>query len=192
MNKYLIVGLGNVGGEYAATRHNIGFDVADAFAVKQQAFFVQDRLASVAKMKLKGKPVVCIKPSTYMNLSGKAVKYWMDKEKIDKEQMLVIFDDIAIPLNKIRLRPGGSDAGHNGLKSIQESLGTSDYPKLRFGIGNNFPKGMQSEFVLGKWLKDEQPIVKKKIDLCVEVIENFATTGISMTMNKFNNVEITL
>ena len=190
--KFLIAGLGNVGNEYAHTRHNIGFDVVMAFASKHGGELRSGRLAYVAEIKWKGKNFICICPTTYMNLSGKAVKYWMDKEKIDKEQMLVIFDDIAIPLNKIRLRPGGSDAGHNGLKSIQESLGTSDYPKLRFGIGNNFPKGMQSEFVLGKWLKEEEPIVKKKIDLCVEVIENFATTGISMTMNKFNNVEITL
>ena len=127
-----------------------------------------------------------------MNLSGKAVKYWLDKEKIDLQNMLVVFDDIAIPLSKIRLRPGGSDAGHNGLKSIQEALATSEYPKLRFGIGNNFPKGMQSNFVLSKWLKEEEPLVKKKIDLCVEVIETFATAGINTAMNNFNNVEITL
>ena len=127
-----------------------------------------------------------------MNLSGKSVKYWLDKEKIEVKNLLVVFDDIAIPLNKIRLRPGGSDAGHNGLKSIQEALGTSEYPKLRFGIGNTFPKGMQSNFVLGKWSKEEEPIVKKKIDLCVEVIETFATAGINTAMNNFNNVEITL
>ncbi len=127
-----------------------------------------------------------------MNLSGKAIKYWLDKERIEVKNLLVVFDDIAIPLNKIRLRPGGSDAGHNGLKSIQEALGTSEYPKLRFGIGNNFPKGMQSNFVLGKWSKEEEPIVKKKIDLCVEVIETFATAGINTAMNNFNNVEITL
>jgi PTH1 family peptidyl-tRNA hydrolase len=190
--KFLITGLGNVGNEYAHTRHNIGFDVVMAFVSKHGGELRSGRLAYVAEVKWKGRNFICICPTTYMNLSGKAVKYWMDKEKIDKEQMLVIFDDIAIPLNKIRLRPGGSDAGHNGLKSIQESLGTSDYPKLRFGIGNNFPKGMQSEFVLGKWLKEEEPIVKKKIELCIEVIESFATAGISMTMNKFNNVEITL
>ncbi len=127
-----------------------------------------------------------------MNLSGKAIKYWLDKERIEVKNLLVVFDDIAIPLNKIRLRPGGSDAGHNGLKSIQEALGTSEYPKLRFGIGNNFPKGMQSNFVLGKWSKEEEPIVKKKIDLCVEVIETFASAGINTAMNNFNNVEITL
>jgi PTH1 family peptidyl-tRNA hydrolase len=127
-----------------------------------------------------------------MNLSGRSVKYWMDKEKLELSNLLVVFDDIAIPLNKIRLRAGGSDAGHNGLKSIQEALGTSEYPKLRFGIGNNFPKGMQSNFVLSKWLKEEEPFVKKKIDLCVEVIETFAAAGINTAMNNFNNVEITL
>jgi PTH1 family peptidyl-tRNA hydrolase len=190
--KFLIAGLGNVGNEYAHTRHNIGFDVIMAFVMKNGGQLKNERLAFKAEVKWKGKIFICICPTTYMNLSGKAVKYWMDKEKIPVEQMLVIFDDIAIPLNKVRLRPGGSDAGHNGLKSIQESLGTSDYPKLRFGIGNDFPKGMQSDFVLGKWKKEEEPIVKKKIDLCVEVIEGFATIGINNTMNKFNNVEITL
>ena len=190
--KFLIVGLGNVGNEYAHTRHNIGFDVVMAFVAKHKGQFKTGRLAYTAEIRWKGKIFICICPTTFMNLSGKAVKYWLDKEKIEPGNMLVIFDDIAIPLNKIRLRPGGSDAGHNGLKSIQEALGTSDYPKLRFGIGNNFPKGMQSEYVLGKWTKEEEPIVKKKIDLCVDIIESFATAGITTTMNNFNNVEITL
>jgi len=190
--KFLVAGLGNVGNEYAHTRHNIGFDVVMAFATRHGGQFRSDRLAFTAEVKYKGRVFICICPTTYMNLSGKAVKYWMDKEKIAKENLLVVFDDIAIPLPKIRLRPGGSDAGHNGLKSIQESLGTSDYPKLRFGIGNDFPKGMQSEYVLGKWKKEEEPVVAKKIDLCVEVIEHFATAGIQHAMNKFNNVEITL
>jgi PTH1 family peptidyl-tRNA hydrolase len=127
-----------------------------------------------------------------MNLSGKAIKYWMDKEKIDIQNLLVVFDDLALPLNKIRLRPGGSDAGHNGLKSIQEVLGTSEYPKLRFGIGNDYPKGMQSEFVLGKWKKEEEPLVRKKIEVCVDVIETFATAGINQAMNNFNKLEIGL
>ena len=190
--KFLVAGLGNVGNEYAHTRHNIGFDVVMAFATRHGGQFRNDRLAFTAEVKYKGRVFICICPTTYMNLSGKAVKYWMDKEKIVKENLLVVFDDIAIPLTKIRLRPGGSDAGHNGLKSIQESLGTSDYPKLRFGIGNDYPKGMQSEYVLGKWKKEEEPVVAKKIDLCVEVIEHFATAGIQHAMNKFNNVEITL
>ena len=190
--KFLIAGLGNVGNEYAHTRHNIGFDVAMAFANAHGAQFSSDRLAYKAEFRWKGRSFICICPTTYMNLSGRAVKYWLDKEKMDLANMLVIFDDIAIPLNRIRLRPGGSDAGHNGLKSIQETLGTSEYPKLRFGIGNNYPKGMQSDYVLGKWLAEEEPLVKKKIDLCVEVIETFCTAGINMAMNKFNNVEITL
>lgn len=190
--KFLIVGLGNVGNEYAHTRHNIGFDVVMAFVNKNGGQLKTDRLAYTADVRWKGRIFVCVCPTTYMNLSGKAVKYWMDKEKLELSNLLVVFDDIAIPLNKIRLRPGGSDAGHNGLKSIQEALGTSEYPKLRFGIGNNFPKGMQSNFVLSKWTKEEEPVVRNKIDLCVEVIETFATAGINNAMNKFNNVEITL
>ncbi|MFL5811848.1 MAG: aminoacyl-tRNA hydrolase [Flavisolibacter sp.] len=190
--KFLIAGLGNVGNDYAHTRHNIGFDIIMAFVTKHGGELKPDRLAFTAEIRWKGRIFVCICPTTLMNLSGRAVKYWLDKEKIELQNMLVIFDDIAIPLNKIRLRPGGSDAGHNGLKSIQESLGTSDYPKLRFGIGNNFPKGMQSDYVLGKWRKEEEPIVKQKIDLCVEVIESFCSAGIHTAMNKYNNVEITL
>ena len=190
--KYLIAGLGNVGDEYAHTRHNIGFDVVMAFVSKKGMQFKQERLAYMAEVKWKGRTFICICPTTYMNLSGKAVKYWMDKEKIDIENVLIIVDDIALPLNKIRLRPGGSDAGHNGLKSLQEILGTTEYPKLRFGIGNNYPKGRQVDFVLAKWTKDEEPIVKLKIEKCVEVIEAFATIGLTDTMNKFNNVQITL
>jgi len=190
--KFLIAGLGNVGNEYAHTRHNVGFDVVMAFVAKHGGQFTQERLAYVAEVRWKGRSFVCVCPTTYMNLSGKAVKYWMDKEKIDIQNTLVVVDDLALPLNKIRLRPGGSDAGHNGLKSIQEALGTSDYPKLRFGIGNNFPKGMQSDFVLGKWNKEEEPLVKIKIEKCVEVMEAFSTIGLTNTMNKFNNVEITL
>ena len=190
--KFLIVGLGNVGNEYAHTRHNIGFDVLMAFVNKHGGQFKTGRLAFTAELRWKGRILIGICPTTFMNLSGKAVKYWMDKEKVETQNLLVVFDDIAIPLNKIRLRPGGSDAGHNGLKSIQEAVGTSEYPKLRFGIGNNFPKGMQSDFVLSKWMKEEEPMVKKKIDLCIEVIETFATAGIHTAMNNFNNVEITL
>jgi peptidyl-tRNA hydrolase, PTH1 family len=190
--KFLIAGLGNIGDEYAHTRHNVGFDVIMTFVNKHGGQIKSDRLAYTAEIRWKGRIFICVCPTTYMNLSGKAVKYWLDKEKIDLQNMLVVFDDIAIPLSKIRLRPGGSDAGHNGLKSIQEALATSEYPKLRFGIGNNFPKGMQSNFVLSKWLKEEEPLVKKKIDLCVEVIETFATAGINTAMNNFNNVEITL
>lgn len=190
--KFLIVGLGNTGAEYAHTRHNIGFDVVMAFVSRHGGQFRQDRLAYVAEIKWKGKLFICICPTTFMNLSGKAVKYWMDKEKIPLEHVLVVLDDLALPLSKIRIRPGGSDAGHNGLKSIQESLGTKEYPKLRFGIGNNFPKGMQVPFVLGKWEKQEEEIVKRKIEKCVEVIEAFGTIGLTNAMNNFNNVEIVL
>ena len=190
--KFLIVGLGNVGSEYAHTRHNIGFDVVMAFVTKHGGQFKQDRLAYASELRWKGRSFICICPTTFMNLSGKAIKYWMDKEKIDLENILVIVDDLALPLSKIRIRPGGSDAGHNGLKSIQETLGTTNYPKLRFGIGNNYPKGTQVDFVLGKWSKEEEPVVKLKIDKCVEVIESFATIGLTNTMNKFNNVEIAL
>lgn len=190
--KFLIVGLGNVGSEYAHTRHNIGFDVVMAFVTKHGGQFKQDRLAYASELRWKGRSFICICPTTFMNLSGKAIKYWMDKEKIDLENILVIVDDLALPLNKIRIRPGGSAAGHNGLKSIQETLGTTNYPKLRFGIGNNYPKGTQVDFVLGKWSKEEELVVKLKIDKCVEVIESFATIGLTNTMNKFNNVEIAL
>ncbi|MBM3440547.1 MAG: aminoacyl-tRNA hydrolase [Bacteroidetes bacterium] len=184
--KFLLVGLGNIGDAYAHTRHNIGFDVLDAFAAKHGAAFKTDRLADVAEVKLKGKQLFLVKPSTYMNLSGKAVKYWMDKEKIPVEQVLVIVDDLAISLEKLRMRPGGSDAGHNGLKSIQETLLTVDYPRLRFGIGNRFPKGGQVDFVLGKWSADELPIVMKKIDYCITAIESFVLVGMDKTMNTVN------
>lgn len=184
--KFLLIGLGNIGDAYAHTRHNIGFDVLDAFAAKHGAAFKTDRLADVAEVKLKGKQLFLVKPSTYMNLSGKAVKYWMDKEKIPVEHVLVIVDDLAISLEKLRMRPGGSDAGHNGLKSIQEQLLTVDYPRLRFGIGNQFPKGGQVDFVLGKWSTEELPIVMKKIEYCITAIESFVLIGMEKTMNTVN------
>ena len=185
--KFLIVGLGNIGDEYAHTRHNIGFDVVNAFVHKHGASFRVDRHVYVADIKWKGKAFTCICPTTYVNLSGKAVKYWIDKEKISMGNMLVILDDLAVPLEKLRLRSAGSDGGHNGLKSIQETLGTVEYARLRFGIGNNFPKGRQSDFVVGKWNKEEEILVKLKIDKSVEVIENFATQGITFAMNQVNN-----
>lgn len=188
--KFLIAGLGNIGSEYEHTRHNIGFDVVMAFVLKHGAQLKQDRLAYTAEFRWKGRSFVCICPTTYMNLSGKALKYWMDKEKIALENILVIVDELALPLSKIRLRPGGSDAGHNGLKSIQESLGTNQYPRLRFGIGNNYPKGAQADFVLSKWTREEEAVVKKKIELSVEVIEAFATVGLQASMTKYNNLEV--
>ena len=192
MNKYLIVGLGNVGTEYSGTRHNVGFDVADAFAYKHEALFVQDRHAAVAKFRLKGKQVIVMKPSTYMNLSGKAVKYWMDKEEIPLENILIVVDEVALPLNRIRLRKSGSAAGHNGLKSIEESLETTEYPRLRFGIGNNYPKGMQVEYVLGKWISSERDTVKFKVNKTVEIIETFILAGIDTAMNQYNNLIFSL
>lgn len=184
--------MGNIGDEYAHTRHNIGFDVVNAFVQKHQATFKVDRLAYMAAVKWKGKQFICICPTTYMNLSGKAVKYWMDKEKIQLENILVIVDEVAIPFNKLRIKPGGSDGGHNGLKSIHELLGTTNYPRLRFGIGNDYPKGLQADFVLGKWTKEEEPLVKLKIEKSVEAIECFATQGLATAMNTINNQEYSL
>ena len=186
MSKFLIVGLGNIGSEYAGTRHNIGFDVVHAFVEKHGGIFSLDRLAYVAEVKWKGKKIVCICPTTYMNLSGRAFKYWMDKEKIELENTLTVVDDIALPLDKIRLRKSGSDGGHNGLKDIQDILGTDQYPKLRFGIGSDYPKGRQVDFVLSKWREEERPVAVKKIMICVEVIEQFVASGIEIVMNEYN------
>ncbi len=188
MSKYLIAGLGNPGNEYAHTRHNIGYDVVDAFALKHGGTFTFGRLAEVAEVKWKGKLFVCIKPTTFMNLSGRSFKYWQEKEKIDIENSLTIVDELALPLNKFRLRKGGSAAGHNGLKDIQNVLGTDTYPRLRFGIGNNFPKGSQVDFVLNQWTAEELPLVKLKIEKSIELIENFATIGIDRTMSLMNNL----
>jgi peptidyl-tRNA hydrolase, PTH1 family len=188
MSKYLIVGLGNLGSEYANTRHNIGFDVVAAFALKHGGVFKESRLAFVAEAKWKGKIFVCVLPTTFMNLSGKAFKYWLDKEKILIENSLTVVDDLALPLDKIRLRGTGTHAGHNGLKDIQAVMGTDAYPKLRFGIGNEYPKGMQADFVLGKWKTEEISIVKNKIVESVSIIENFAAIGLERTMSHYNQL----
>ena len=192
MGKFLIAGLGNIGADYAGTRHNIGFDVADALAVSLAGRFNTERLAEKVELKWHGQILVCIKPTTYMNESGRAVKYWMDKEKIATSNILVVLDDLALPLSRLRLRPGGSDAGHNGLRSIQETLGTDAWPRLRLGIGNNFPKGRQIDFVLGKWSANELPVVQNKVQRSVEIIESFATIGIERTMNQYNKLEFEL
>lgn len=184
--KYLIIGLGNIGDEYAHTRHNIGFDILDNFAHKHQLVFAPDRYADYAKASIKGKQFHLIKPTTYMNLSGKAMRYWLEHLKIPVEQSLVLVDDLAIDFGKIRIRKNGSDAGHNGLKNIQELLQTQNYPRLRFGIGNNFPKGRQVEYVLGKWATDEQLALDPLITHAVNAIESFAFVGIDRTMNLFN------
>jgi PTH1 family peptidyl-tRNA hydrolase len=192
MAKFLIAGLGNIGPEYAGTRHNIGFDVLDFLAFKHEAIFSTSRLAQVAHFQFKGATFICIKPSTYVNLSGKAVKYWMDSEGVAIENLLVVLDDIALPLTRLRLRPDGSDAGHNGLTSVEESLGSRSYARLRFGVGNDFPRGMQVEYVLGHWKTEELPLVRRKIEKCAEIIESFALAGLQRTMNTYNKLEITL
>ncbi|WP_431211326.1 aminoacyl-tRNA hydrolase [Puia sp. P3] len=192
MGKYLIAGLGNIGADYAGTRHNIGFDVLDSLVAGKEGRFSVERLAEMVEIKWHGQILVCIKPTTYMNESGRAVKYWMDREKIALDHILVVLDDLALPLTRLRLRPGGSDAGHNGLRSIQESLGTNAYPKLRFGIGNNFPKGRQVNFVLGRWTAEEMPVVQQKIGKSVEIIESYVTIGIERTMSQYNNLEFEL
>jgi PTH1 family peptidyl-tRNA hydrolase len=191
MGKFLIVGLGNIGSEYAGTRHNIGFTVVEALVAKHGhgAGFQVERLAEMVELKWKGHWLVCIKPTTFMNLSGRAVKYWMDKEKVAIENTLVVTDDLALPLTRLRLRPAGTHAGHNGLGSIQEVLGTDAYPKLRFGTGNDFPRGLQVDFVLGKWDERELPLVRAKTEKAVELIESFVTSGIERTMNQYNKLD---
>lgn len=184
--KFLIVGLGNIGSEYAHTRHNIGFDVVDALVHKHKGAFVTERHADYAEVSYKGKQLHIIKPNTYMNLSGKAVRFWMQQLKIEASQMMVVVDDLAIDFGKVRIRGNGSDAGHNGLKSINELLGSQQYPRLRFGIGNNFPKGRQVEYVLGHFTAAEQSRLPELINHSVEAIEAFAGMGLERTMN-FSN-----
>ena len=185
--KYLIAGLGNVGKEYDHTRHNIGFDVADLLCKELKGTFALGRLATWSKVSYKGKHLYIIKPTTFMNLSGKAIKYWLNELKIPVENMLVVLDDLALPTGTLRLRGKGSDAGHNGLKSIQEELGRNDYPRLRFGIGNDFPLGMQVEYVLGKWTKEQEQLLPERIHSATDVIKSFCAIGLDNTMNSFNN-----
>jgi PTH1 family peptidyl-tRNA hydrolase len=189
---YLIAGLGNIGSEYEGTRHNIGFDVVDALVSKHGGSFTIDRLAAKAEITYRGKMLTCIKPTTYMNLSGKALRYWMEKKKIPVERLLVITDDIALPLSRLRIRGNGTDAGHNGLKSVFEELQTDKYSRLRFGVGNDFPRGMQVEYVLGNWREEDIPLVKIKIEKSVQVVESFVHMGLERTMNDYNKIEITL
>ncbi len=184
--KYLIVGLGNIGDEYADTRHNIGFIVADALALNCKATFGVGRLASVARMSVKGRTMVVIKPTTYMNLSGKAVRYWMQKEDIPKENILVIVDDLALPLGALRLKAKGSDGGHNGLISIIETIETTEFARLRIGIGNDFAKGYQVDYVLGRWTSEESKALVPRIETTVELIKSFVLIGTERTMNFFN------
>ena len=186
-SKFLIAGLGNIGEEYANTRHNIGFKIVDAFAKASSVNFAADRLASVAELKFKGKIFILIKPSTFMNLSGKAVNYWMQKEKIPIENLLVITDDLALPFGALRMKGKGSDGGHNGLTSIIEHLGTNEFPRLRFGVGSEFSKGKQVNYVLGEWNNEETAALQPRIDLAVDMIKSFGAIGIQRTMTAFNN-----
>jgi len=184
--KYLIVGLGNIGEEYENTRHNIGFWILDALARASNISFSDNRYGATAEMKYAGKTFILLKPNTFMNLSGRAVQYWMQKENIELDKVLIVVDDLALPLGKVRMRLKGSDAGHNGLKSIQQILGTPDYVRLRFGIGSDFQRGYQVDHVLGKWSRDEEEIVNSKMDLCGEIIKAFATMGVGRVMTQYN------
>lgn len=184
--KYLIVGLGNIGNEYTETRHNIGFKVLDAFAVASNAVFVPARYGDRTEVRYKGRIFVLIKPSTYMNLSGNAVRYWLTKEKLEPKDMLVVLDDLALPLGTLRLRGKGNDGGHNGLRSIDATIGTNDYPRLRCGIGNDFPQGRQVNYVLGEWSEEERKVLDEQILSAVEVIRSFGTQGLERTMNAYN------
>lgn len=186
--KYLIVGLGNIGEEYKNTRHNIGFTVLDAMAVASNIFFTDKRYGAVCQMKYKGRELILLKPSTYMNLSGNSVDYWLKKENIPVENMLVIVDDLALPTGTIRMRPKGSDGGHNGLAHISNILATTEYPRIRIGIGNGFSKGKQVDFVLGTWSPDEKKIMDERVSVVVEMIKSFAFTGLERTMTAFNKV----
>jgi PTH1 family peptidyl-tRNA hydrolase len=187
MNKFLIVGLGNIGEEYANTRHNIGFMLLDTIAKENNLKFTTNRLADTTEYRFKGKTLILVKPSTYMNLSGKAVNYWLQAEKIAVENLLVITDDLALPLGTLRMKGKGSDGGHNGLKNIQEVLTTDNYARLRFGVGNEFAKGKQVEYVLGKWKPEEEKLLESRIKLASEMVQGFATIGLHRTMSAYNN-----
>lgn len=184
--KYLIVGLGNIGDEYAGTRHNIGFMMLDAFANAQGVSWADKRYGFVAKCRVKNAELVLLKPSTYMNLSGNAVRYWLQQEKIPVENILVLVDDLNLPFGTIRIRKQGSNGGHNGLGNIQSVLGTENYARVRFGIGNNFSRGAQCNFVLGKWTDEEQKLLPDRLKVTSEIIPSFCLQGIDRTMNLYN------
>ena len=184
--KYLIVGLGNIGPDYADTRHNIGFMVLDTFAKVSNAVFGDKRYGFVSEMRLRNKSLVLLKPSTFMNLSGNAVRYWLQKENIPNENLLVVVDDLALPFGALRLKPKGSDAGHNGLKHIQELIG-QNYARLRFGIGSDFPRGHQKDYVLDPFSEEEQKFLPERIELAVDMIRSFCLSGVNVTMNQYNN-----
>lgn len=185
--KYLIVGLGNPGEKYAETRHNIGFKVLDAFAKELGGTFLLNKQAEIAEVKFKGRTLILAKPTTYMNLSGKAVNYWMQAEKIPRENILIITDDLALPFGKLRMKGKGSDGGHNGLKDIQATLNSQEYARLRFGVGNDFHKGQQVDYVLGEWAPEEKETLDERIKIATEFIKGFVTIGLQMTMTNWNN-----
>ncbi|WP_298484796.1 aminoacyl-tRNA hydrolase [uncultured Maribacter sp.] len=186
MKKFLVVGLGNIGNEYAETRHNIGFKVLDTFVADKEASFETQKLGDIAIAKVKGRSILCLKPSTYMNLSGKAIKYWMDKEKIPLENILIITDDINLEFGTFRLKTKGSDGGHNGLKSTQEVLQTASYNRFRFGVGADFGKGKQVDYVLGEWNAEENKALKERLEKASNLITSFVLSGVKNTMNQFN------
>lgn len=185
--KYLIAGLGNIGSEYHYTRHNIGFRVLDALAKASNIVFADRRYGFVSELRVKGRTLILLKPSTYMNLSGNAVRYWLQAEKVPIENLLVVVDDIALPFGSLRLKGKGGDAGHNGLKSIQSVLGTQQYARLRFGIGNDFPQGCQVDYVLGEFDNEEENILPERLETCEEIIKSFCLAGLQNTMNQYNN-----
>lgn len=184
--KYLIVGLGNIGDEYRDTRHNIGFNVVDALAKDAGVTWADRRYGFVANMSIKGRQLVLLKPSTYMNLSGNAVRYWMQQEKVPLENVLIVVDDLALPFGALRLKPKGSDAGHNGLKHIAATLGTQEYARLRFGIGDDFPRGHQIDFVLGHFTDEDMKTMPERVSVAVDIIKSFCLAGMAITMNQFN------
>jgi PTH1 family peptidyl-tRNA hydrolase len=186
MKKFLIVGLGNIGEKYANTRHNIGFKIVDEVAEEHNVVFETDTLGDVATFRFKGKTFILLKPSTFMNLSGKAVKFWMQKEKISVENLLIVTDDLNIDFGTLRIKAKGSDGGHNGLKDIQEKLGTNVYPRFRFGISGNFSKGRQVDYVLGEWNKEETSLLIERLPTSAKIITSFGTDGLANTMNTFN------
>lgn len=185
--KYLVAGLGNIGNEYANTRHNIGFDILDALAGASNISFKDKRYGFVAEMKYRARTYVLLKPSTYMNLSGNAVRYWLRKEKLPLENLLVVVDDIALPFGSLRLRARGGDAGHNGLNHIQTILGTTRYARLRFGIGNDFYSGQQVDYVLSQWTEEQEKALPERIEMAGEIIRSFGMIGLERTMNMYNN-----
>ena len=184
--KYLIIGLGNIGEQYKNTRHNIGFKVLDKLAALSNTFFLTDKYANVTEVKFKGRKLFLLKPTTFMNLSGKSVNYWMQKTKISQENILVITDDISLPFGVLRMRTKGSDGGHNGLKDIQSFLGNSAYPRLRFGVGADFPVGSQADYVLSTFTGDEYLHIDERIDMAIKMIQSFTSIGISRTMSNYN------